>query len=254
MLKVAMTCFMLPIIGQSGSAHADWAVLSAELGVTLVGAVSADAASGEPKGASISATCIKGSADKGLMTFAFTNTPSAEKIDMVPTVPAAYRLIIDGAEFARVSSGPGKSTTPEGTLRYAFIWSVAVVNAISNAQKEIKIVFDDDPASIVMSARGSTKAVQSFLQQCGSSKDVVKADKDVAPTAQNKAEYVVSVQLYNGLCHKEVPQNVIAAHNTWINEVTPNQLTAAIASTKAVATEVGVDTWCQKMTEIFNER
>ena len=51
-----------------------------------------------------------------------------------------------------------------------------------------------------------------------------------------------------------MPQNVIAAHNTWINEVTPNQLTAAIASTKAVATEVGVDTWCQKMTEIFNER
>jgi hypothetical protein len=143
-----------------------------------------------------------------------------------------------------------KSTTAEGTLRYEFIWSVAVVNAIANAQKEIKMVFDDDPASIVMSARGS---VQSFLQQCESYKDLIKADKDVVPTAQDKAEYVVSVQLYNGLCHKEVPQNVIAAHNTWINEVTPNQITAAIATTKAVATDVGVDTWCQKMTEIYNE-
>lgn len=183
MPKATITCFLLgsAIVGVSGSAHADWAVLKAELGVTLVGAVSADAASGYPKGASISATCIKGKAGDGLLTFAFTNTPSAEKIDMVPSVPAAYRLIIDGKEIAHVSSGPSKSTTAEGTLQYGFIWSVAVVNAIANAQNEIKMVFDGDPASIVMSARGSTKAAQSFLQQC-------ESDKDVVPTAQDKAE------------------------------------------------------------------
>ena len=99
MSKAAITCLLgSAIIGVCGSAHADWAVLSAELGVTLVGAASADAASGYPKGASISATCIKGKAGDGLLTFAFTNTPVAEKIDMVP---AAYRLSIDRSYIAR---------------------------------------------------------------------------------------------------------------------------------------------------------
>ena len=50
------------------------------------------------------------------------------------------------------------------------------------------MVFDDDPTSIVMPARGSGKAVQSFLQKCKSYKDVIKADKDALPTAQDKAE------------------------------------------------------------------
>ena len=172
MFKAAITCLLASaIIDSSGSAHADWAVLNAELGATLVGAVSDDAASGYPKGASISATCIKGSAGDGLITFAFTNTPSAER-STLPLVPAAYRLTIDGVEVAHISTGPSKSTTAEGTLQYGFIWSVAVVNAIANAQTEIKMVFDDDPASIVLPARGSTKAAQSFLQQCGSDKDV----------------------------------------------------------------------------------
>jgi hypothetical protein len=61
MFKAALTCFLLgsAIIGVCGSAYADWAVHGAELGVTLIGAASDDAASGKPKGASISATCIK---------------------------------------------------------------------------------------------------------------------------------------------------------------------------------------------------
>ena len=125
---------------------------------------------------------------------------------MVPPVPAAYRLIIDGVEIAHISSGPGKSTTAEGTLQYGFIWSVAVVNAIANAQKEIKMVFDGDPTSIVMSALGSTKAAQSFLQQCGSYKDVIKADKDSVPTAQDKAEITRSeaiVMMVGSTIHAE---------------------------------------------------
>ena len=208
MPKATITCFLLgsAIVGVSGSAHADWAVLGVESGVTLVGAVSSDAASGYPKGASISATCIKGKASDGLLTFAFTNTPAAEKIDMVPGVPTAYRLIIDGVEIAHVSSGPTKSTTAEGRLQYGFIWSVAVVNAIANAQKEIKMVFDGDPTSIVMSALGSTKAAQSFLQQCGSYKDVIKADKDSVPTAQDKAEITRSeaiVMMVGSTIHAE---------------------------------------------------
>ena len=59
--------------------------------------------------------------------------------------------------------------------------------------------------------------------------------------------------MYGPLCHKAVPQNVVAAHNKWIDEVTPNQISAAIATTKAVATDVGVDTWCRNMTEIYNQ-
>jgi hypothetical protein len=94
----------------------------------------------------------------------------------------------------------GKSTTAEGTLQYGFVWSVAVVNAIANAQREIKMVFDGDPASIVMSARGSTKAAQSFLQQCGSDKDVIKADKDSVATTQDKAEITRSEAIVMMVC------------------------------------------------------
>jgi hypothetical protein len=55
-----------------GLAHADWAVRGDETGVTLIGAVSDDAASGEPNGAHFEATCIKGSAGAGPLSFAFT--------------------------------------------------------------------------------------------------------------------------------------------------------------------------------------
>jgi hypothetical protein len=149
-----------------GSAHADWAVRGAELGVTLIGAVSDDAASGEPKGAHISATCIKGSVGDGLMSFAFTNTSAAQKIDIRESVPAPYRLIVDGDEIVRVSSGPIKMTTAEGTLGYSFIWTVTLLRTIADAKKEIKMVFDGDPTSITVPARGSGKAVRSFLLQC----------------------------------------------------------------------------------------
>ena len=81
-------------------------------------------------------------------------------------VPAAYRLIIDGDEIVRVSSGPTKITTAAGTLGYAFIWSVELVRMLANAQKETKMVFDGDPTSITVPARGSGKAVRSFLQRC----------------------------------------------------------------------------------------
>ena len=98
-------------MGVCGSAHADWAVRGAEPGVTLIGAVSDDAASGEPNGAHFEATCIKGSTGAGLLSFASTHTPAAAKIKIVDKVPAAYRLIIDGDEVVRVSSGPNKITT-----------------------------------------------------------------------------------------------------------------------------------------------
>jgi len=149
-----------------GSAHADWAVRGDEPGVTLIGAVSDDAASGEPNGAHFEATCIKGSAGAGLLSFAFTHTPAAAKINIADKVPAAYRLIIDGDEVVRVSRGPTKMTTAAGTLGYTFIWSVRLMSMIANAQKEIKMVFDGDPASIAVPARGSGEAVRSFLQQC----------------------------------------------------------------------------------------
>ena len=149
-----------------GSAHADWAVSGAELGATLIGAVSADAASAEPNGAYFSATCIKGSGVDGLLSFAFTNTPAAKKIDIGDKVPAVYRLIIDGDEVVRVSSGPIKMSTAAGTLGYSFIWSVKLMSLIANAQKEIKMVFDGDPTSVAVPARGSGEAVRSFLQRC----------------------------------------------------------------------------------------
>ena len=129
-----------------GSAHADWAVLGEETGVTLIGAVSDDAASGEPNGAHFEATCIKGGARAGLLSFASTHTPAAAKIKIADKVPAAYRLIIDGDEVARVSSGPTKMSTVAGTLGYTFIWSVRLMSMIAKAQKEIKMVFDGDPA------------------------------------------------------------------------------------------------------------
>jgi hypothetical protein len=93
-------------------------------------------------------------------------TPAAAKINIADKVPAAYRLIIDGDEVARVSSGPTKMTTAAGTLGYTFIWSVRLMSMIANAQKEIKMVFDGDPAPIAVPARGSAEAVRSFLQQC----------------------------------------------------------------------------------------
>ena len=68
------------------------------------------------------------------------------------------------------------------------------------------MVFDGDPASIVMSARGSTKAAQSFLQQCGSDKDVIKADEESVPTAQDKAELTRSeaiVMMVGATIHAE---------------------------------------------------
>ena len=37
---------------------------------------------------------------------------------------------------------------------------------VANAQKEIKMVFDGDPSSIAVPARGSGEAVRIFLQQC----------------------------------------------------------------------------------------
>ena len=40
------------------------------------------------------------------------------------------------------------------------------MSMIANAQKEIKMVFDGDPAPIAVPARGSGEAVRSFLQQC----------------------------------------------------------------------------------------
>ena len=149
-----------------GSAHADWAVRGDETGVTLIGAVSDDAASGEPNGAHFEATCIKGSAGAGPLSFAFTHTPAATKIKIADKMPAAYRLIIDGDEVARVSSGPTKMTTAAGTLGYTFIWSVRLMSMIAKAQKEIKMVFDGDPVPIAVPARGSGEAVRSFLQQC----------------------------------------------------------------------------------------
>jgi len=121
---------------------------------------------GEPNGAQFEATCIKGSAGAGPLSFAFTHTPAAAKIKIADKVPAAYRLIIDGDEVARVSSGPTKMTTAAGTLGYTFIWSVRLMSMIANAQKEIKMVFDGDPAPIAVPARGSGEAVRSFLQQC----------------------------------------------------------------------------------------
>ena len=149
-----------------GSAHADWAVRGDEAGLTLIGAVSDDAASGEPNGAHFEATCIKGSASAGLLSFAFTRTPAAAKITITDKVPAAYRLIIDGDEVVRVSSGPTKMTTAASTLSYMFIWPVRLMSMIANAQKKIKMVFDGDPTSIAVPARGSGEAVRSFLQQC----------------------------------------------------------------------------------------
>jgi hypothetical protein len=168
MFKAPIT-FLLgsAIIGVYGSAaHADWAVLSAELGVTLIGAVSADAASGEPDGANFSATCIKGRAGDGLLSFAFTHTPAAKKISVLDEVPAAYRLIIDGDEIVRVSSGPNKITTAAGTLAYTFTWSVNLMKMFANAQKEVTLIFDGDPTFIAVPARGSGNAVRSFLLRC----------------------------------------------------------------------------------------
>ena len=162
-LKMAALAAMLWAI--CGSAHADWAVRGDETSVTLIGAVSDDAASEEPNG-HFEATCIKGSAVAGPLSFAFTHTPAAAKIKIADKVPAAYRLIIDGDEVARVSSGPTKMTTAAGTLGYTFIWSVRLMSMIANAQKEIKMVFDGDPAPIAVPARGSGEAVRSFLQQC----------------------------------------------------------------------------------------
>ena len=58
-------------------------------------------------------------------------TPAAAKINIADKVPAAYRLIIDGDEVARVSSGPTKMTTAAGTLGYTFIWSVRLMSRAS---------------------------------------------------------------------------------------------------------------------------
>ena len=165
-LRLGMAALAAMLWAICGSAHADWAVRDDETGVTLIGAVSDDAASGEPNGAHFEATCIKGSAVAGPLSFAFTHTPGAAKIKIADKVPAAYRLIIDGDEVARVSSGPTKMTTAAGTLGYTFIWSVRLMSMIANAQKEIKMVFDGDPAPIAVPARGSGEAVRSFLQQC----------------------------------------------------------------------------------------
>ena len=79
-------------------------------------------------------------------------TPAAAKINIADKVPAAYRLIIDGDEVARVSSGPTKMTTAAGTLGYTFIWSVRLMSMIANAQKEIKMVFDGDPTPIAVAS------------------------------------------------------------------------------------------------------
>ena len=122
--------------------------------------------SGEPNGAHFEATCIKGSAGAGPLNFAFTHKLAAAKIKITDKVPAAYRLIIDDDEVVRVSSGPTKMTTAAGALGYTFIWSVRLMSMIANAQKEIKMVFDGDPAPIAVPARGSGEAVRSFLQQC----------------------------------------------------------------------------------------
>jgi hypothetical protein len=80
------------------------------------------------------------------------HTPAAAKINIADKVPAAYRLIIDGDEVARVSSGPTKMTTAAGTLGYTFIWSVRLMSMIANAQKEIKMVFDGDPTPIAVAS------------------------------------------------------------------------------------------------------
>ena len=165
-LPLGMAALAAMLWAICGSAHADWAVRGDETSVTLIGAVSDDASSGEPNGAHFEATCIKGSSVAGPLSLAFTHTPVAAKIKIADKMPAAYRLIIDGDEVARVSSGPTKMTTAAGTLGYTFIWSVRLMSMIAKAQKEIKMVFDGDPTPIAVPARGSGEAVRSFLQQC----------------------------------------------------------------------------------------
>jgi hypothetical protein len=150
--RLGMAALAAMLWAVCGSAHADWAVRGDETGVTLIGAVSDDAASGEPNGAHFEATCIKGSVGAEPLSFAFTHTPAAAKIKIADKVP--------GDEVARVSSGPTKMTTAAGTLRYTFIWSVRLMSMIANARKEIKMVFDGDPTPIAVPARGSGEAVR----------------------------------------------------------------------------------------------
>jgi hypothetical protein len=70
------------------------------------------------------------------------------------------------------------------------------------------------------------------------------------PSSQSKAVIVIDVQFYSKLCLTPVPPKIVAIHNKYINEVTPEQLDAATATVRT-AFDDGVRRWCGAVDELF---